>query len=132
MEKRFFQRARVGVAGEFYVKSDDPSKTELVGTIEDICENGIGITVKGEQYKDSISKMKKGDIIGFQAIDEYELFNEIKTDVIFGNAKVVRIAENRDEIVIGCEIKRMSPELSDYVANKKLSIFYQNDFKVDK
>lgn len=67
--------------------------------------------------------LNEGANVAFQAVDEYELYNELVTDVFQGKEKIVRIEKNHDSTVLGCRVTYHEEDFDEYVMNKKLSIF---------
>lgn len=125
MDRRLYKRTVVDLMSNFIVKPNEPGFFEFEGKIYDISECGIKVLVEGENAKTILDKIKLDDKIAFQSIDEYVLFNEKRTDIFQGDAKVIRISEDDNKVVIGCKIDRMTEEVEEYIKNKKMSLFFE-------
>lgn len=123
MEKRLYRRIKVGLSSNFVVKYNPIGLREFGGYIEDLSENGIKISVTNPFYSQIFSNIKTGNVISFQSVDEYELYGKKRIDVFSGEAKVVRVATEGLNTVIGCMIFDPTEEYEEYVKNKKASIF---------
>lgn len=125
MERRYYKRIRTDVASSFIVKDNQPGFREFIGTLKDVSESGICITIQRGDYADIIDSIEMDSLIHFQAVDEYELFKEEHMDIFDGEVKVVRKQENGDLISFGCIIVKPTPELVEYIKNKKMSLFFK-------
>ncbi len=131
MERRFYQRAVVGLTSNFIVVKNEPGQREFNGRIEDLSECGIRISVEEDSYNDIVSNIAIGDKILFQSFDAYTLYDVKRTDVFKGESEVVRVEIKDGKVIIGCKMDQLSPDLSEYIKNKKLSLFFENGCKSD-
>lgn len=129
MDRRYYQRAKVGVESLFFIEGNGPGLRDFEGILEDISEGGIRILVRKEQYKESVETIKVGSIISFQACDEYQMYNKTMTEIFMGKVEVLRIQKIGDDIHIGCKHVKLSQELEEYIRNKKVSVFLQHGCK---
>lgn len=123
MEKRLYQRILAGVISNFILKDNPPGHREFSGVIDDISENGIKISISDSSCSEIVTNIKVGNIIAFQALDEYEIYGEVRTEVFSGEAKVIRVDSEKDNIIIGCKVVKSSKEFDEYVKNKKMALF---------
>ena len=126
MERRLYSRVTINLPANFIKGGNDPGLREFSAKIYDICEEGIKIEIKNGEYDDILSTIKVGDILSFQAVDEYELYREEHLDVISAEAEVVRIEKGDEVTAFGCKVASSFREFSTYVMNKKISILYDN------
>lgn len=123
MEKRLYQRVLVGLISNFIIKENEPGFREFNGIIEDLSENGIRIRIEDQSYLHIVEKIKVGDKILFQSIDEYEMYGDTRTDIFSGEARVIRKSSDDGNVIVGCKIDKSSDEYSEYVKNKKMALF---------
>lgn len=126
VERRFYQRALIGLVGNFIIENKEPGSREFNGIIEDISECGIRICVEDDRFSNVTNNIQVGDTILFQSYDAYVLYDERHTDVFSGEAEVVRVETISGKLVIGCKIDKLSDALAEYIKNKKLAIFIEN------
>ena len=126
MEKRLYQRVLVGLISNFIVQNNQPGFREFTGIIDDLSENGIKISVSDSNYSHIVEKLKVGDKISFQTLDEYEIYGELRTDIFSGDAEVIRIDNDGADIIIGCKVYKSSKEFDEYVKNKKMALFMKH------
>lgn len=117
----------MGLDGAFIVRENKPGFREFSGTIENISEGGIKISINEEEYADITEQIEIGTKVLFQSFDEYVIYHEKKVDVFGGEAVVVRVEEADGRRMYGCSFTALQKELADYISNKKLSLFLGND-----
>lgn len=123
MERRFYERARIGVMSNFIIQDNPSGYREFNGIIENISEGGVLIRADISQFGHVIDTIKEGTEVVFQTYDEYELLGQPKADVVSGEVIVLRVDEDEDGKLLGCKFKRLTNDLNEYVQNKKLSIY---------
>lgn len=130
MEKRFYQRLNVNIAGNFIVNESVPETNEFDGVIQDISEDGIRFSVMEVAFKKILREIAVGSNIVFQALDEYNLFGEKRTDVFSGSAEVKRVRKEGNSYEIGCIIVKTSKEYDEYIKYKKMANFVNCGFQM--
>ena len=123
MDRRYYGRTRIGVMSNFIIKDNPLGLREFTGTIENISEGGILIRVDMDCFGVAVDSITEGMIIYFQTYDEYELFGQHKEDIITGEVEVIRVEQGEDVKLFGCKMKKLSPELNQYITNRKLSVY---------
>lgn len=123
MERRVYQRIRISIEGLFISLNENAYPTEIEGMIEDISEGGIKIIIKKDTESSKTPCLKIGDVLRFQAYDEYELFGNQNNDVVSGVIQVVRVDETKDSITLGCKFTSKTSQLEEYISNRKTSSF---------
>ena len=124
-DQRRYLREKVNVSANFYIVGGEFGKVEFTGLIANISEVGILIEVKEKGYIEVAKTAEIGSEIRFIGIDEYEIFKEARIGYVEGTAKVVWTSEKDGLYSIGCEIKNLSQELEQYIADRKV-IGFQN------
>lgn len=127
MENRSYPRERINIQCAFFVEGAENEKREFTGIIGDLSEGGMKVKVISPEDVAKISEVCVGTKIKFQSVDEYTLMKEVRCDILEGELTVVRISHTGNDIVIGCKIVELSPELEEYLGNKRLVSFYLND-----
>lgn len=123
VERRNYRRVVVSLDSCFIIKDNEPGYREFNGVIEDLSECGIKIRVEDQRFAKIAGELSIGDKITFQSIDEFEMFNEMHTEVFSGEAEIVRIDSTSNELVIGCKVFSSSNEFNEYVKNKKMALY---------
>ena len=123
MDRRFYERAKIGVMSNFIIKDNPFGCKEFNGVIENISEGGVLIRADMSQFGHVIDTITEGTEVVFQTYDEYELLGQPKADVVSGEVIVLRVDEDEDGKLLGCKFKRLTSDLNEYVQNKKLSIY---------
>lgn len=119
-DKRRYLREKSDVAANFYIVGGEYGKIEFSGVIANISEVGILIEVKDAKYIEIAKTAEIGSEIRFAGIDEYEIFKEERVEYIEGMAIVVRIDDKAGIYTMGCELKNLSRELEQYIADRKV------------
>ena len=129
-EKRFFQRITVNVPCQFFMIGKQ-GVCDFGGVISNISEDGVGLTVSELAFLDLIDeKLKVGDQLSFQGVDEYTSFKKEVTQIIEGKLDVLRIEKHPDYYYLGCEIRHPNVDLERYIMDRKFADFCKkNDFK---
>lgn len=123
MEKRSFDRVTVDVPAMVIFTLADNSNVECDGVLHNISEGGVQIKLEKEDYDAIAPKLKIGDVIGFKAVDVYQVFSDKREDIVQGNVEVIWVSEADREIAIGGKLNYVSSDYLSYVKNKKLSTF---------
>lgn len=127
MERRGYGRIYINIEGVFTLVDKDTLPRELEGWIENVSERGLKITFNKSTYSDLLDCINVDDTICFQSYDEYEYFGAEKDVIISGNATIVRIEDNEDNIVLGCKLIGQN-DMTQYVDEKRTS-FFMHQFK---
>lgn len=123
MDRRFYERTYIGVKSSFIIQDEGLGYREFNGTIENISESGILVHVDSAQFSLAVDSIKEGMSLSFQLMDEYELFDETRVDIVNGEVEVVHVKSGTDEKKVGCKIKTLSPEIDEYIQNKRMAIY---------
>lgn len=126
MDRRYYGRTHIGVISNFIIKDNPLGLREFNGVIENMSEGGILIRVDMDCFGAAVDSITEGMIIYFQTYDEYELFGQHKEDIITGEVEVIRVEQGEDVKLFGCKMKKLSPELNQYITNKKMSVFMKS------
>ena len=129
IERRFYKRESVDLNSCFIVFANAPGMREFTGTIADISEGGIGIRLNDSEYRYITDAITPGTHLTFQSMDEYNLFNEVHTDVFGGEVEVVRTVDETENRFLGCKLVKQTSEYVDYLQNKKLSLFADSGYR---
>ena len=134
MENRVFSRIVVDIPSCIYVTLNDDTRLEILGLIHNISASGIQIRISLDDYADMVKKLCPGDVVGFQAVDEYKVINDERADIIDGDGEVVWINSNENEIMFGCKVNNVNPEYLTYIKQKKLSLYFtgRHDISISK
>ena len=124
-DKRRYQRERVDVPVNIYIIGGMPGKVEFSGVLVNISEVGILIEVRDERSIEVARTAKVGGEIRFVGIDEYELFEEQRTEYLDCIAKVVWTNEKGGVYSMGGEIENLPRKLEKYISDRKV-IGFQN------
>ena len=123
MERRFYERAQIGVMSNFIIKDNPFGCKEFNGVIENISEGGVLIRAEMNQFGHVVETIKAGTEIIFQTYDEYDILGHPKEDLVDGEVIVLRVEDVEDGKLLGCKFKGVTSELNEYVQNKKLSLY---------
>ncbi|MCQ2081014.1 MAG: PilZ domain-containing protein [Lachnospiraceae bacterium] len=125
LDRRIYEREPINLSCSFYAKQDSGEKQEFTGMLANISEGGIGIFVPKNSEEDyqKASEVQINSLISFQTFDEYKLFNEEYHEIIGAEVKVIRFDQIEDGLIIGCEFKTLTPQLENYIKDKKLISF---------
>ena len=126
MEKRGYSRIRVATDGVFILADDSIVPREFSGTIEDISESGIRVVINKADITHLIQHIKVGAELSFAIVDEYNLFDTTKQEILRGEARIIRTVDDGDYLTIGCKIKSPAYDIYEYVNNKRTSYFMAN------
>ena len=123
MEKREYERIKVGAVGSFYVNSKDKYIGDFGGMIKDISEGGIRIETNWTENEDVLRQIEVGGCINFEAYDEYEWYdgNNV-SDIFSGRVKIIHKRMENDMLVLGCKIES-SNNYERYIKDRKISVF---------
>lgn len=127
MEQREYCRIVVDIPGTFFFQFEDQTCIEVCGVLHDISESGIQVRFSCEDYSDLTKRLVTGDVVQFQAIDEYSVFNDNREDIIDGVGEVMWIDTNKQEVIFGCKANNVMPEYLSYVKHKKLSLYISGE-----
>lgn len=117
--RRFYERVNVETEAIVYINNK-----EFDVEIKDIAEEGIAFTVNNDNPV--LANINISDILKFTAIDIYTYFDTVRTDVIVGRCKIIRIDDSlvdSNKKVIGCKFTNTSQDILDYVSAKKVVEF---------
>ena len=128
MERRLYQRVFTKARSNFIVIDNPPGLREFGGVIDDVSENGIKISVSDPGCAHIISNINVESKIAFQAIDEYEVNGEVHAEVFSGEAKVIRIDKDKENVIIGCKVVEATKEFDEYVKNRKMALFIKRGY----
>lgn len=126
MDQRKYARVHVLAKAIFYLRDKHNTKSEFSGTIEDISECGFKVTVNTRQNPDILSYSLDDNLFDFYLVDDYEIFNQHKNQVIKGTASIIRKAISSDTIEIGCALIHPDSHLLDYISDQKTIDFIAN------
>lgn len=124
MEKRLYRRENVNIEGLFYIQGAELGKIEFIGKVKNISEGGIAIEVVREEDISIADNVVFGTEIKFLYLDEYNLLEKKKSIHVEGVATVIRKEKKDNSLIIGCSFRRISPELEQYISDKKLVSFF--------
>lgn len=120
--RRFYERVNVEKEAIVYINNK-----EFDVEIKDIAEEGIAFTVNNDNPV--LANINISDILKFTAIDIYTYFDTVKTDVIIGRCKIIRIDDSlvdSSKKIIGCKFTHTSQDILDYVSAKKVMEFIRS------
>lgn len=120
--RRFYERVNVEKEAIVYINNK-----EFDVEIKDIAEEGIAFTVNNDNPV--LANINISDILKFTAIDIYTYFDTVRTDVIVGRCKIIRIDDSLVDLnkkVIGCKFTNTSQDILDYVSAKKVAEFVRD------
>lgn len=124
MDRRLYQREYINIESEFINETSmRPEQREFFGQIADISEGGVKITISEKSDFESAKELSVGDKIYFQAVDTYKLFGQEHTELVLGEAIILRVEESDDVISFGCKFEKISDELLQYIQNRKVASF---------
>lgn len=123
MDRREYHRFRGSLECNIYFKNRDIDYKEFSGLIEDISEVGLRIKIDTKDNVDFVNNITVGDSIMFQSAEEKQIHNEEKITVLIGEARVLRIEEEKEFIKIGCAIVSVIPEYYKYIRYREMQIF---------
>lgn len=124
MERRRYDRVKLGIEGTFYLKENDETLDEFLAVIDNVSENGIKVTINATEYEKACSYISAGKMLQFQAIDETP--GSVNDIYIFqGNAEIVRKSTLDGKIVIGCRVEDAEPAFKEYVKDKILTMYFE-------
>lgn len=119
-DRRLYKRVILDLPTTIYLHGDK----EIVCKIHDISEDGISISLDSN---DELSCVNNGDIITFQSVDIFNLFDKETTKFINGSAVILRIQKEGNIVKLGCKFTNIPSSLSGYIRNKKIAIYIQNN-----
>ena len=121
-DRRFYKRVNINKECIIYIKEQ-----EINCIINDISEGGISFKL---DKNEDISYLLDNILVNFDFyfIDKFRYFEKNITSIVNGKCKVVRIEENKNEIILGCELI-YDKNIQDYILKKKTSIFMEKYFK---
>lgn len=122
MDRREHQRIVVGLECNFYFKNRDTDSKEFCGVIEDISEAGLRLRICEKSNSDFVKKANVGDYILFQSADEYTRANRPQIDVLIGEAKITRIENKNEHVLIGCSIVDKIKGYDDFINRKYIEL----------
>lgn len=61
--------------------------------------------------------------LGWHDAANSDAFLSGKEDIITGEVEVIRVETREDSKRFGCKMKKLSPELNQYITNRKLSVY---------
>lgn len=125
MDRRYYKRLDVDLLSSFIISDDANGAQEFSGNIKDISEGGIKVSVNYDDFANIADRIKSGDIINFQSIDEYELLKESHVDVFNGEVEVLRVVPSENGLELGCRFVHQTQAIADYIDNKKLSLYFE-------
>jgi hypothetical protein len=108
-ERRVYSRLKSGMSCLIYV-----TNKEIVGIVDNISENGIGITVNREGIADELQVDDRIDVTG--------LDSEV---VVQFEARIVRLTENGDKLEIGALILNQK-QIEPYINRKRVEMFLKS------
>lgn len=120
--RRFYERVNVEKEAIVYINNK-----EFDVEIKDIAEEGISFTVNNDNPV--LANINISDILKFTAIDIYTYFDTVRTDVIIGRCKIIRIDDSlvdSSKKIVGCKFVNASQDLLDYVSAKKVMEFIKS------
>lgn len=120
MERRQSHRFIVGLECSLYFKNKDKTIEEFCGKIEDVSETGVKVGISEKDVPEIKNIIEIGDEILFQSADDHDIADESRIDVLIGEAKVVRIEEKDNNILLACTINNAYQEFYDYIDYKKV------------
>lgn len=130
MEKRQYQRVSLMVEGVFYIQREEFGPREFSGIVKNISEDGIAIEVTKEKYITIAEIINIGTEIQFSFFDEYQFLMETRFRHLVGVATVNRKEKTGDSLLFGCDIRRLTKELQEYIDDKKILAYIENGFRL--
>jgi len=122
-DRRLYQRITIGAISQFLMTTGTELQKDFEGVIDNICEDGIGISVNTPSWFDTLDHVGIGDELYFQGIDEYVSCMKKKSDVFIGKAQIVRMIKNKDNYYLGCSITSNNSNLQEYIRKRKIAYF---------
>lgn len=123
-DRREYSRLTVNAGASFYVTDESRLITDFAGTIVDISEKGIRVEVDYKKYEHNLSLIKLGNEISFQAVEKFELFGKMQTDIFHGKAKIVHEESRGETKVLGCMVSPITDTHEKYMLERRMSYFY--------
>lgn len=132
MEKRLYQREKLdNVDAVFYIQGIKDGNNEFSGIATDISDRGLAIRVSDEKQIEIADQTNIGTVLRFVFVDEYDFFEEEKTVQVEGVAKIVRKEKVSGELQFGCEIPGRIEMIEQYVSDKVIVSFINEEIKQD-
>lgn len=123
MERRDYPRINISADGVFILKNDDTMYHEFSACISDISESGFKITLEKPNNSSILYKLNVDDMLSFNMVDKYKLFDEDVETILDGTAIIKRKINKDDCVILGCRFYNPSEELISYVSDKKTASF---------
>ena len=124
-ERRFFQRVDLELQCNLYLKGKGNGDNEFVGTILDVSEEGMKVSVSLREFQKLADEITEGSKLNFQAVDRMEKYGSERMFVLHGSACVVRIDEVDGMVVLGCKVYPGNASFDEFVRGKKVTLFLQ-------
>ena len=122
-DRRLYQRITIGAISQFLMTTGDELQKDFEGIIDNICEDGIGITVNKNSWFDTLDHVGIGDELYFQGFGEYVSCMKKRSDVFIGKAQIVRMIKNETGYYLGCSITSNNSNLQEYIRKRKIAYF---------
>ena len=130
MDKRRYQREKLGIPGNFYIQGFREGDNEFTGIIDNISEVGILVNVSGVGNCAIADELTIGSEMKFLSMDEYVIFEQKKRVYVTGTASVVRKEINNGLMSFGCELKGVSHALEKYISDIKICSFQNRGYRL--
>lgn len=122
-DRRYYQRTKINIETILLLSDKNVFPREFDGKLEDISLGGVKIVIDPVSYSNLTEPIFINDDIHFTSYDEYHLFDKDLSAIVRGEAKVVRIDDSGENVILGCMFRHLSPELEKYVTDKETCSF---------
>lgn len=123
MDRRYYQRTKLNIDGLFYLADRQTLPREFNGTLVDISESGIKVSLDPLIPPEILDSITIDDRLHFNSYDEYEIFGQSRDTVISGEVIVVRKELSEGKVILGCKLNPLTDDLAKYISDKKVCEF---------
>ena len=123
MDRRYYQRTKLNIDGLFYLADRQTLPREFNGTLVDISESGIKVSLDPLIPPEILDSITVDDRLHFNSYDEYEIFGQSRDTVISGEVIVVRKELSEGKVILGCKLSPLTDDLAKYISDKKVCEF---------
>ena len=120
-ERREYSRIGLNIDTIVFLENGD----EINCIISDISETGICIKLEGNE---KTLPIKEGDILSFQTVDTFILYDKEVIKYINGDFKILRIQNINGVMFLGCIFTYIPQRLLDYIRDRKVALYIQSGF----
>lgn len=122
-ERRMYERVDVNIEGNFYPRKDTIPFWEITGTIDDVSEDGLKISVSFNKYEGLYEVLSEDDHISVQILDDVGLAKQEEIVIFYTDVIIKRKNLIADRIVLGCKADLHDMKYKEYVKKKKVRLF---------